>query len=241
MPSVDLLYILLLAIAMPVYGGISYRRYIALAKLGNEQPRPRLYLQTQALEWSLFAALVLLWLYHGRPAGMLGLQPAVGTGFWIAAGIAIAITAALVYQWYGARRLESAKRREQYESLGDLRFFLPRTAKDYRHFVALSLTAGFVEEIIYRGFLFWYLLPLMPLWAVILVSSVIFGLGHSYQGIAGMLRVFGVGIAFGILYALSDSIGRGDISAGMTANSSVDLKFSRLGKQPVTVIEQQTK
>ena len=75
-----------------------------------------------------------------------------------------------------------------------------------RGFLGVSVTAGIVEEVIYRGFLFWYLLQFMPLWAAVAVSAVIFALGHSYQGVSGMLRVFVVGLFAGGLYALSDSI-----------------------------------
>ena len=46
----------------------------------------------------------------------------------------------------------------------------------------------------------------MPVWAIVICSAAIFALGHSYQGAAGVLRVFTVGIAFGLLFLLSGSI-----------------------------------
>jgi hypothetical protein len=48
------------------------------------------------------------------------------------------------------------KKKEQVEALGDVVFFLPRTQKDHRTFIALSITAGVVEEIVYRGFFVWF-------------------------------------------------------------------------------------
>ena len=71
---------------------------------------------------------------------------------------------------------------------------------------ALSITAGVVEEIVYRGFVLWYLANFMPLWAALLLSSVFFGLGHSYQGKSGALRTGLVGLVFAILYVMSGSI-----------------------------------
>jgi membrane protease YdiL (CAAX protease family) len=95
---------------------------------------------------------------------------------------------------------------KQIESFGDLVYIMPRTARDFRHFVAVSITAGIVEEVVYRAFVFWYLAQILPIWAVIVVSSVAFGLAHSYQGIGGMVRVFLIGLAFGIFYVVTGSI-----------------------------------
>ena len=68
------------------------------------------------------------------------------------------------------------------------------------------MTAGGVEEIVYRGFVLWYLAFFMPLWGAVIVSSVAFGLGHSYQGVIGGLRCGLVGLAFAIFYVVTGSI-----------------------------------
>ena len=46
----------------------------------------------------------------------------------------------------------------------------------------------------------------MPLWAALVLSSVFFGLGHSYQGKSGAVRTGLVGLVFAILYVVSGSI-----------------------------------
>ena len=58
----------------------------------------------------------------------------------------------------------------------------------------------------FRGFVLWYLTLVMPVWGAILVSSIAFGLGHSYQGASGILRTGLAGIAFGVLFVISGSI-----------------------------------
>ncbi len=83
---------------------------------------------------------------------------------------------------------------------------LPHTRRDLRHFIGVSLTAGIVEEIVYRGFVLWYLGLFMPLWAAVVVSSVAFGLGHSYQGAMGALRCGLIGLAFAVFYVVTGSI-----------------------------------
>ena len=99
-----------------------------------------------------------------------------------------------------------AEKAEQTEKLGSLVYILPRDRRDFRSFVGISFTAGIVEEFLYRGFAFWYLFHFMPVWAAIVVSSFAFGLGHSYQGAGGVVRVTLVGVAFGLFYLLTGSI-----------------------------------
>jgi membrane protease YdiL (CAAX protease family) len=70
----------------------------------------------------------------------------------------------------------------------------------------LSITAGIVEETLWRGFLFWYLGQFMPLWAAAIISAVGFGLAHSYQGLANVPRVAIVGAVFSGLYLLTGSL-----------------------------------
>ena len=84
--------------------------------------------------------------------------------------------------------------------------FLPRTRRHLSHFAGLSVTAGIVEEIVYRGFMIWLLGNFVPLWAAVIISSVFFGLGHSYQGLEGALRTGAAGLVFAVLYVVSGSI-----------------------------------
>lgn len=201
----DHLYVALLLV-LPVYGWYSFRRTVALARARRAPAKRRLYRQNQVLEWCLFACVAALWLANARPLAGLGFAPPGGAGFWAGALLAALGTAYLVYAWRSARHMDQADRERQYEALGDLRFFLPDTPRDYRHFAALSVTAGIVEEIVYRGFLIWYLAAFVPVWGAIVASSAVFALGHSYQGVGGMLRVFVVGNLFGALYVMSGSI-----------------------------------
>lgn len=202
----DTAYFALLTVVMPVYGYISFRRYVKQASAGSETPRPMLYLETQIIEWVLFGCLAALWLFAERPWSALGFVSPGGTGFWVAVLLAAVVSAYLLYVWQSVRKSDDESKLKQRRELGDLEYFMPRTRNDYRHFFMLSLTAGFVEEVIYRGFLFWFFTHWMPIWGALVASSIVFGLGHSYQGLGGILRVFLVGLLAGGLYWLSGSI-----------------------------------
>jgi membrane protease YdiL (CAAX protease family) len=206
MHFVDHIFVLLLFVVQPIHGAIAYRRYVARVKAGEKSDPARLYLQTIALEWVALAVLSSAWYLLGRPIADLGFVSPGGIGYWIGALVLAAFTGVLIYAWRRSQTLTQEEKDKQIESLGDLVYFLPRTDRDYRHFVAVSITAGIVEEILYRGFAFWYLAQFMPIWVVILVSSIAFGIGHSYQGVGGMIRVSLIGLAFGIFYVATGSI-----------------------------------
>jgi hypothetical protein len=74
--------------------------------------------------------------------------------------------------------------------------------------LAISITAAFCEELTFRGFLItrvraitkggWFL-PLV-------ISSLAFGCGHSYQGLGGFILLTLLGLALGGLFLLTRSL-----------------------------------
>ena len=81
----------------------------------------------------------------------------------------------------------------------------PRTRSELAVFLGVAVTAGVWEELLYRGFLMWFLLP-AGVAAAVIGSSLIFGLGHAYQGGRGILVTAAVGLVFAIAYALTTSL-----------------------------------
>lgn len=206
MHFVDHIFMLLLFVAQPIHGALSYRRYLRRIEAGEPADRVRMYFWTIVLEWSALFVLFVSWFFLRRPPGDLGFVSPGGTGFYVGAVLLAAMCGWLLYSWVKAKNMTGEDRAKQLAALGDLVHFAPSSQRDLRWFVSLSLTAGIVEEIVYRGFVIWYLALLMPAWAAVLVSSVGFGLGHSYQGISGASRCALIGLALGFLYLLTGSI-----------------------------------
>ena len=46
----------------------------------------------------------------------------------------------------------------------------------------------------------------LPLWAAVIASAVVFGLGHAYQGPAGVAKVFVVGLVFAAFYLATGAV-----------------------------------
>jgi len=72
--------------------------------------------------------------------------------------------------------------------------------------VFMLITAGFLEELLWRGYLMNRLIDLQGkqtklAWVIALVgSAVIFGLGHFYQGPIGIFKTGVIGLVFGLSY-----------------------------------------
>lgn len=71
----------------------------------------------------------------------------------------------------------------------------------------LAITAGLCEEFLYRGFARVALTHLgLQLWPVVILSSIPFGLTHSYQGPDGMISTLLAGLLFGSSRVTSESL-----------------------------------
>jgi membrane protease YdiL (CAAX protease family) len=206
MHFVDHIFIFLLFVVQPIHGAFSYRAYVSRVEAGGPENRRKQYQDILLLEWLSFAVVGSAWLLLSRPLDLLGFVPPSGSGFWGGIALLVPVTLYLVYLIHAAKKMSDEEKAKQVQALGTLRYILPQNSADLRMFNKVSITAGIVEEFLYRGFTFWYLAQFLPVWAVVVVSSVVFGLGHSYQGIGGMIRVTLIGLAFGLFYVWTGSI-----------------------------------
>jgi len=88
-----------------------------------------------------------------------------------------------------------------------IQWMTPSTAKEARYFIfGLSISAGICEEILFRGYLMLVLGDYFPTYAVVLISSLAFGLPHIYQGPMHIIRTAIVGATMALIYIFTDSI-----------------------------------
>lgn len=102
--------------------------------------------------------------------------------------------------------------------------FLPNTGAERAAFALLSLSAGVCEEVLYRGFLIRLLHEgalALPVGGALAISSLLFGLGHAYQGWKGMLSTTIGGLALGLVFLLS-----GSLIPGVILHALMDLQVA---------------
>src|SRR5690606_14563987 len=83
---------------------------------------------------------------------------------------------------------------------------VPHTRTEMYGFAGVSLTAGFCEEFLYRGYFIWVFSPWLGWWGAAALSIPFFAMGHLYQGWNGVLRTGIVGVFFTLVVAVFDSL-----------------------------------
>ena len=90
----------------------------------------------------------------------------------------------------------SGKARKFLELLAER--ILPQSRVEFLAYLGLAVTAGLCEEFLYRGFaMAAFGRAGLPVWGVVLSSSILFGLAHLYQGRGGIVSTLVIGTVFG--------------------------------------------
>ncbi|MFA6770308.1 MAG: CPBP family intramembrane glutamic endopeptidase [Bacteroidales bacterium] len=105
--------------------------------------------------------------------------------FYIALSLSALYFAYNIYCMASFRISESVRSHHAQKTPQFIRSILPTTNKERQMWAMLSITAGITEEILYRGYLFFAIFLLfgeVTLYIPIGLSSLLFAIGHIYQG-----------------------------------------------------------
>jgi membrane protease YdiL (CAAX protease family) len=104
---------------------------------------------------------------------------------------------------------------------------IPHSVGELLLFILVSMTAGFCEEVIFRGYLQRQFAAFTRSEGIaIVLQAIIFGLGHGYQGTARMVLITVYGVMFGLLAFWRKSLRPGMIShAWQDSVSGIALYF----------------
>ncbi len=123
--------------------------------------------------WLLTSAVLSWWPWSGRTAPAIGVGVPGGWAFWVGIVVVAALSAALGYQVAVVRGSAVAQAQVRKQFRGVPALIVPHDKFERRMWIGLSLTAGFCEEILYRGFLMWYVMTWLPGAAAVLVSAAV--------------------------------------------------------------------
>ena len=102
---------------------------------------------------------------------------------------------------------------------GSVQSLLVRRAADIPLWILLSLSAGFVEEIVFRGYMQAQFGALLGnRWLGLVAQAIAFGVTHGYQGAALVLKITLLGLIFGCGALL-----RRSLVPGMAAHAALDV------------------
>ncbi len=168
--------VILLAIAIVTASQVVLRSARGQALEFHSGERLPIYLRIAAFEWLLFVFLLFGIRRVGRTAREV-IEPRPGSAWRWISNVGVGIGASVVWMMLGIGIL--AVLRPAVDDLRSVQSFLPHSTVEKLGFVALTLTAGFCEEFLYRG----YLQQQLHAWtgslaAAIALQAGLFGLMH---------------------------------------------------------------
>ncbi len=230
------------ALVLPLWGLLADTPGRRSRLVSQSAARAGVMWETMGVQWTLAAIVVSAWWTLGRPWETAGL----GTEFgWLAGALllvmAIGLAVLTKLQMSALQTAEDGKL--VVTELQRIAPFLPQHRRELGPFAALSATAGICEELLFRGFLVWYVAMWLAegsevtfralAWGVV-VTSMAFSAGHAYQGMSGVIKTFVAGLVFGGVYLATGSIWLSmllhallDLNGGFVAVRSHEL--ARLG------------
>ena len=210
MNLLDHLILIVLVAGLPLYAARSLPGAKARIEAGEPRARTRIYWGTCRLQWVLTAVLLGGWLYVARPWTELGFSIQLTLRFWIVLAVVVGLCVAVAVHYTAALRTEESRTKSR-ASLGQTAILLPHDRRELRPYLVLAVTAGVCEEVLYRGFLIWYIAQFTGTTAIgtiaaVAVSSIVFGAGHLYQGPASAGRIAGFAAVAGAIYVVGGSL-----------------------------------
>jgi hypothetical protein len=174
-----------------------------------------LYLSLIAMEWGLF---FYVWKGGLRRSGTK-LRDLIGGRWQSLRDVAIDATLALGIwtvwmmtekgweHWFGP------------EHAASIQTFLPRRGVEILLWVAVSVSAGICEEVVFRGYFQRQFEAFTgSKWLALCLQAVLFGISHGYQGAQACVKIAIFGALFGLL-----ALWRGSLRPGIIAHAGSDI------------------
>ncbi len=203
--------ILIAALLLASVGGSRGKHPLAAG--GSKLPE---YIATMIWEWVLVG---FIWLGIRKRIGLrelIGGRWATLEDFFLDVVYAAAFWGCALFVLGGMAKLMHLDQGGKFEAMRkSLGFLAPGSRLELAIWFCVSSTAGFCEEIIFRGYLQRQFAAMGNSMLIgVLLSAAVFGASHGYEGIARMVLIAVFGLMFGLL-----AWWRGSLRPGMIAHA----------------------
>ena len=189
-------YLALVAAALAADHLVFWHRFTEGAKFHPVRARRTLWQSWIAMLWLLAGTAIVLWAHGARPWSLLRLQIPTGWRLLVSAVLVLAVIALYFPTIYKLRHASVERKAALRTRLESHAGMLPHTNADLLWFIALAITAGICEELVFRGYLLWAIESALGLWPAVIISCVVFALAHAYLGISGVIKTGLIGAFF---------------------------------------------
>lgn len=191
-------------VGMPWFALVWYEKARKQIAAGDPDAKIQLYRKIVVEQVATTAAVLGLWLWGGITPASLGLA---APRYWAWNVVLLAILVTFLV-WSSLKlRPKAEKVRERLK--GHLGALIPGSRLERRWFGVVSIGAGISEELVFRGFLIYYLglyLPQINTWEKVVLTALIFGVAHLYQGWQGIMGASILGLIAAGIYVISGSL-----------------------------------
>lgn len=203
MTAPDLLCLAFVGVILLADHFVSWQAFLRRSRVDPTRARLWIYRVLITEMWALVAAVVSLWLYQRRSWTLLRLDLPSGWRLWTSLVLIVAVTAYLAASIMKIVRL---RRRGRVKIKSQTTIFAPHTTPELAWWSVVSVSAGWSEELIFRGFLIWAFQPIVGLWGAAALSVVVFGAAHAYQGATGVVATGVVGAILTLVVLIFGSL-----------------------------------
>src|SRR2546423_8311877 len=185
----DYAFALVLLVAASVFEyAYFWPRFRADLAAGKPNTRLNAYRRGVGAQWLFALAALAIWMRYGRDWSALRFTIPSGWRLGVAIAVVLAAAALVALQLWSVVRSDAEQRAAALPKIEDMVFLLPHTRLEEMWFLALSVTAGFCEELLYRGYLVWFFAPWIGGAAAMWLVVAVFGISHAYQGRNGPVK-----------------------------------------------------
>lgn len=202
----DHLLIFILVFGLPLNALVQGKHKIPSRNHWSAADKIKFYWTNAAALWGLLAIVAVNWWITGKDIADFISKFKIPLWSPLILVLVLMVLTAYFFELFWSTH-PNLDKKTTIERLNQQTPFLPSQKKEWNHYIVLAVSAGICEEVVFRFYLlsYWIQLTNQVIFGLIL-SAVLFGAVHLYQGYRAMVKIAVLALLLGWLFLLTDSL-----------------------------------